>query len=123
MPGSSQCATCGAPLSHGAVEENCPACLLKLGLETAGTEPLQTRQSTDDPLRIGPYRILQRVGEGGMGVVYLAEQERPLQRRVALKVIKLGMESREILARFDTERQALARMDHANIASVFDAGV
>jgi len=71
---------------------------------------------------IGPYRLLQRVGEGGMGEVYEAEQERPVRRRVALKVIKRGMDTKEVIARFESERQALALMDHPNIAHVFDAG-
>ena len=72
--------------------------------------------------RIGPYKILQRVGEGGFGVVYMAEQERPIRRRVALKVIKPGMDSAQVVARFEAERQALAMMDHPSIAKVFDAG-
>src|SRR5262249_60629330 len=72
--------------------------------------------------RIGPYRLLQKLGEGGMGVVYDAEQERPVRRRVALKVIKPGMDSAQVVARFEAERQALALMDHANIARVLDAG-
>lgn len=74
------------------------------------------------PTRIGPYRILETIGEGGMGTVYLAEQEHPVRRRVALKVIKLGMDTKEVVARFEAERQALALMDHPNIAKVFDAG-
>ncbi|HMB70019.1 MAG TPA: serine/threonine-protein kinase, partial [bacterium] len=72
--------------------------------------------------RIGPYRPRDVLGEGGMGIVYLASQSEPLQRDVAIKVLKLGMDSQEILRRFDAERQALALMDHANIARVFDAG-
>lgn len=72
--------------------------------------------------RVGRYRILEKIGEGGMGVVYLAEQERPIRRRVALKIIKLGMDTREVVARFEAERQALAMMDHPNIARVLDAG-
>src|SRR5690349_5442188 len=64
--------------------------------------------------RIGPYKILQVIGEGGFGTVFLAEQERPVQRRVALKIIKLGMDTRQIVARFEAERQALAMMDHPN---------
>lgn len=71
---------------------------------------------------IGPYRVLRRVGEGGMGVVYEAEQTAPLSRRVALKLIKPGMDTREVVARFEAERQALALMDHPGIARVFDAG-
>jgi tetratricopeptide (TPR) repeat protein/serine/threonine protein kinase len=72
--------------------------------------------------RIGPYRLREPIGEGGMGVVYLAEQEEPLHRRVAVKVIKPGMDSRHVIARFEAERQALALMEHPNIARVLDAG-
>jgi serine/threonine protein kinase/WD40 repeat protein len=71
---------------------------------------------------IGPYKLLQQVGEGGFGVVYMAEQEKPVRRMVALKIIKPGMDSREVIARFESERQALALMDHPNIAKVLDAG-
>ncbi len=72
--------------------------------------------------RIGPYKLLQLMGEGGMGVVYLAEQERPVRRRVALKIIKPGMDTSQVIARFEAERQALALMDHQHIAKVLDAG-
>jgi hypothetical protein len=72
--------------------------------------------------RIGRYKLLQQIGESGCGVVYMAEQERPVRRRVALKVIKLGMDTRQVIARFEAERQALALMDHPNIAKVLDAG-
>ena len=82
----------------------------------------EDRAGTDAPERIGPYRILSRLGEGGMGEVYLAEQEAPLRRQVALKLIKLGMDTREVIRRFDSERQALALMDHSSIAKVHDAG-
>jgi len=71
---------------------------------------------------IGRYKLLQKIGEGGCGVVYMAEQEEPVRRRVALKVIKLGMDTRSVIARFEAERQALALMDHPNIAKVLDAG-
>ena len=71
---------------------------------------------------IGPYKLLQEIGEGGMGVVYMAEQSQPVRRTVALKIIKPGMDSRQVVARFEAERQALAMMDHPNIAHVFDAG-
>ena len=71
---------------------------------------------------IGRYKLLQKIGEGGCGVVYMAEQEEPVRRRVALKVIKLGMDTKEVIARFEAERQALALMDHPNIAKVHDAG-
>ena len=72
--------------------------------------------------QIGPYRLLQQIGEGGMGAVFMAEQERPVRRRVALKVIKPGMDSAQVLARFEAERQALALMEHPSIARVLDAG-
>ena len=72
--------------------------------------------------RIGPYKLLQQVGEGGFGVVWMGEQEHPVRRRVALKVIKLGMDTKEVVARFEQERQALAMMDRPNLAKVFDAG-
>ena len=81
---------------------------------------LQAEEQVGD--RIGPYRILQLLGEGGCGVVYMAEQEQPIRRRVALKIIKLGMDTKQVVARFEAERQALALMDHANICRVFDAG-
>jgi eukaryotic-like serine/threonine-protein kinase len=71
---------------------------------------------------IGPYHLLQKIGEGGMGEVWVAEQEKPIQRRVALKLIKAGMDTRQVIARFESERQALAMMDHPAIAKVFDAG-
>ena len=71
---------------------------------------------------IGRYKLLQQIGEGGCGVVYMAEQEEPVRRRVALKVIKLGMDTKQVIARFEAERQALALMDHPNIAKVLDAG-
>jgi serine/threonine protein kinase len=71
---------------------------------------------------IGPYKLLQQIGEGGFGVVFLAEQERPVKRRVALKVIKPGMDTRQVIVRFEAERQAVALMDHPNIAKVLDAG-
>ena len=71
---------------------------------------------------IGRYKLLEKIGEGGMAVVYMAQQERPIQRKVALKIIKMGMDTKEVIARFEVERQALAMMEHPNIAKVFDAG-
>lgn len=84
------------------------------------TLPLSVTEESGN--QIGPYKLLQQAGEGGMGVVYLAEQRHPVKRRVALKIIKAGMDSKQVIARFEAERQALAMMDHANIAKVFDAG-
>jgi non-specific serine/threonine protein kinase/serine/threonine-protein kinase len=72
--------------------------------------------------RIGRYKLLEQIGEGGFGVVWMAEQKEPVRRRVALKIIKLGMDTKEVVARFEAERQALAMMDHPHIASVFDGG-
>src|SRR5256714_3883503 len=71
---------------------------------------------------VGRYKLLQQIGEGGCGIVYMAEQEEPVRRRVALKVIKLGMDTKTVIARFEAERQALAMMDHQNIAKVLDGG-
>src|SRR6188768_1864384 len=71
---------------------------------------------------IGRYKLLEKIGEGGMGTIWLAEQREPVKRRVALKIIKLGMDTKQVIARFDAERQALALMDHPHIAKVFDAG-
>src|SRR5258705_1607472 len=71
---------------------------------------------------IGRYKLLEKIGEGGFGEVWMAEQREPIKRRVAFKIIKPGMDSRQIVARFEAERQALAMMEHANIAKVFDAG-
>jgi len=81
-----------------------------------------TTEDSDLPDYIAGYRILYKLGEGGMGEVFLAEQERPLRRRLALKIIKLGMNSKEVMARFESERQALAILNHPNIANIFDAG-
>ncbi|TWU22592.1 serine/threonine protein kinase [Bythopirellula polymerisocia] len=80
--------------------------------------PLAERPGVD----IGPYKLLEQIGEGGFGVVFLAEQTRPVRREVALKIVKAGMDTKEVIARFEAERQALAMMDHPNIAKVLDAG-
>ncbi len=88
----------------------------------AATMPQQTSVTAAPGMVIGPYKLLQQIGEGGMGVVYMAEQTEPVERRVAVKIIKPGMDSREVIARFESERQALAMMDHPNIAKVLDAG-
>ncbi len=95
----------------------------KLGnfLEPPGSPPPESPPDVAGT-RVGAYRILQRIGEGGFGVVYMAEQESPVRRKVALKIIKAGMDTRQVIARFEAERQALALMDHPNIARVFDGG-
>src|SRR5262245_28440222 len=94
-----------------------------LHLKHSGASPTFEMPLLDGPgAVIGPYRVMEQIGEGGMGVVFVAEQQQPVRRKVALKVIKPGMDSREVIARFEAERQALAIMDHPNIAKVFDAG-
>jgi serine/threonine protein kinase len=87
------------------------------GDETRAQPIVEHRSDT-----IGPYKLLQPLGEGGMGVVWLAEQTRPVRRQVAVKIIKAGMDTAQVVARFEAERQALARMDHPAIARVLDAG-
>src|SRR5450631_2259426 len=90
-------------------------------LEAAFTRTIGSSQP-DSGAVIGRYHLLQKIGEGGMGEVWLAEQKEPVRRRVAIKLIKAGMDTREVVARFEAERQALALMEHPNIAKVFDAG-
>ena len=93
------------------------------GTESSGATERLTGSPAEKPGdRIGRYKLLQQIVEGGCGVVYMAEQEEPVRRRVALKVIKLGMDTKQVVARFEAERQALALMDHPNIAKVLDAG-
>ena len=86
------------------------------------SDSLEMEIPPEEPTRIGPYRILERLGQGGMGVVYLAEQDRPVRRKVALKLIRPEMDTKDLLARFRSEQQALAMMNHAGIARVYDAG-
>src|SRR5262245_2314586 len=94
-----------------------PAAEVTAGI-TGDYEPV-----TEGPgARVGPYKLLQQIGAGGMGVVFMAEQAEPVRRTVALKIIKPGMDSRQVVARFEAERQALSMMDHPNIARVLDAG-
>ena len=102
-----------------------PDTLLATKAETARpTIKLDLDDAPDEAVgqTLGRYKLLERVGEGGCGVVYVAEQTEPVRRRVALKVIKLGMDTKQVVARFEAERQALAMMDHPNIAKVLDAG-
>ena len=90
-----------------------------LAFDIAAVDPSEDRRS---PERIGNFRLLQKVGEGGMGEVWEAEQERPVRRKVAFKLIKWGMDTKEVLARFESERQALALMNHPDIAKAYEAG-
>ena len=115
-----KCPQCGTELPPDAPGGHCPQCLLQLGLETGQSLVIPIAEKSGD--RIGRYKLLQQIGEGGCGIVYMAEQEEPVRRRVALKIIKLGMDTKKVIARFEAERQALALMDHPNIAKVLDAG-
>src|SRR5947209_4890751 len=148
MIADNTCKECGAVIPAESQGGCCPRCLLRLGLQEVwsaysgaeneeGQEGRQAsrqdsqsaKTSSPQPAiqyatgdRIGRYRLMQEIGHGGCGVVYMAEQEEPVRRKVALKVIKLGMDTRQVVARFEAERQALALMDHPNIAKVLDAG-
>jgi serine/threonine protein kinase len=131
MKEPSNCPVCGTPFVHGR-GGLCPACLLQAALGddhtlaqaagAGGTEQMPPVLSEQPGTRIGHYKLLEKIGEGGFGVVWMAEQEEPVRRRVALKIIKLGRDTREVVARLEAERQALAMMEHPNIASVFDGG-
>jgi eukaryotic-like serine/threonine-protein kinase len=120
------CPHCEADLGSGGVAGLCPECLIQgvfdssIGADDSTTQTIHITAPSDDDF--GRYQIVRPIGEGGMGTVYLAEQREPIRRRVALKVVKLGMDTGQVLARFAKERQALAMMDHPNIARIFDAG-
>src|SRR5262249_18979817 len=103
----------GTNAGWGAGEGRAPAMI-----GTVDDTPVAERPGT----LMGPYKLLEQIGEGGMGTVWLAEQTEPIQRRVAVKVVKQGMDSKQVLARFEAERQALALMDHPNIAKIHDGG-
>jgi serine/threonine protein kinase/tetratricopeptide (TPR) repeat protein len=122
------CPQCDEQLGSGDPAGLCPNCLIlgafpsSVGTDESGTETIGTATGAPGDDDFGRYRVLLPLGEGGMGTVYLAEQLEPIHRRVALKVVKLGMDTAQVLARFNNERQALAMMDHPNIAQIFDAG-
>jgi serine/threonine protein kinase/WD40 repeat protein len=125
------CPKCGVKLPADAPKGLCPSCLFREATSifekpssvSASREFALTATVIEEPGdKIGPYKLVEKIGEGGCGIVYLAEQEEPVRRRVALKVIKLGMDTKSVIARFEAEGQALALMDHPNIAKVFDAG-
>src|SRR3989475_1145254 len=139
MSTESICEVWGARLPPNAPAEPCPACLVRSALDPPqGHQPKQDASPTQPgegepttkliaPIEQGPgtmigrYKLLEKVGEGGFGTVYVAEQREPVKRRVALKIIKLGMDTKQVIARFEAERQALALMDHPNIAKVLEA--
>ncbi len=127
---SRTCPKCGAPLPRDAPKGLCPRCLFEQVRpeENTPTEAQSTLVVPQVTLSEGAgnlidrYKLLEQIGEGGFGSVWMAEQTEPVRRRVALKVIKLGMDTKQVVARFEAERQALAMMDHPNIARVFDGG-
>ena len=137
-PGFVRCRRCGAETADSTAGL-CPSCLVIAAAAalpgSSITDPdgrLVKQQrpggvtlwaGLERPEKIGPYRILETIGEGSMGIVYKAEQRQPVRRLVALKVVKLGMDTKEVIARFEAERQALAMMNHPNVARVYDAGV
>ena len=119
-----KCSQCGAPLTADVPGRLCLRCLLEFGLKPNAPDAcagsLEAAEETDP---FPGYQILEQIGEGGCGVVYRALQIEPLRREVAIKVIKLGLDTRSVINRFEAERQTLALMDHPNIARVFDAGI
>jgi serine/threonine protein kinase len=121
------CPQCGQELDSDPAGL-CPQCLIQgafdssLAVDTSRTQTIHTDTAVAADEDFARYHVLRTLGEGGMGTVYLAEQLQPIHRRVALKVVKLGMDTAQVLARFNNERQALAMMDHPNIARIFDAG-
>lgn len=129
MTHTDRCPDCGGALPPGRPGGFCPACLLRMcDVEPAAPDSIPGDTGTDalggecPGMRIGRYRLLEPIGEGGFGTVWMAEQTEPVRRKVALKITKLGMDTRHVVARFEAERQALALMDHPNIARVFDGG-
>ena len=116
-----QCEQCGAPLPPNALEGLCPFCVTQ-GLFGLFDEGEESEAYQEEIGSIGGYELLEEIGEGGFAIVYRAHQSGEVRREVALKVIKKGMDTRQVIARFEAERQAVAMMDHADIATVFDAG-
>jgi serine/threonine protein kinase/tetratricopeptide (TPR) repeat protein len=122
------CPQCGNELRAGDPAGLCPQCLIQgafdsaLGADEFRTQTVDAARAAASDDDFGRYQIVRPLGEGGMGTVYLAEQLEPIRRSVALKVVKLGMDTGQVLTRFANERQALAMMDHPNIARIFDAG-
>jgi tetratricopeptide (TPR) repeat protein len=122
------CPHCEAELGSGDPAGLCPKCLIQgafdssVGAHEFATQTIDAARAPTGDDDFGRYQIVRPLGQGGMGTVYLAEQREPIRRWVALKVVKLGMDTGEVLARFAKERQALAMMDHPNVARIFDAG-
>ncbi len=122
MTGENRCPHCGSKLPGDAPEGLCPRCLLQAGMGNDAPKTAHAPAIEGPGSQIGRYELLDLIGEGGMGLVYLAEQKEPIRRKVALKIVKLGMDTMQVVARFRAEQQTLAMLDHPNIAQVFDAG-
>ena len=130
MPAKRTCPRCGTALSSDALEGLCPTCVGRTAFASTDTAEITTETEVELARlkpeeigdQIGPYKLMEQIGQGGFGTVWVANQEKPVRRQVALKIIKLGMDTKEVIARFEQERQALAMMDHPHIAKVFDAG-
>lgn len=128
-----RCSCCGVKMPRNATGGHCQGCLLRLALESepegstleheAIFESRSEAPGVETGACIGRYRVCEKLGEGGCGLVFRAEQEEPFRREVALKILKPGLDSRQIIARFEAERQALALLEHPGIAKVFDGGV
>ena len=116
------CPECGGGVPEEAPDGLCPACLLRAVIEPSEEAPIDEVSADGAGLHFGNYTTLRILGEGGMGIVYLARQDHPIRREVALKVIKPGLDLKHVISRFEAERQALAMMDHPCIAHVYDAG-
>ena len=123
MAKENRCLKCGAQLPADAPEGLCPKCLMKGVMSKQDADVTLESPRIEGPgTMIGRYKLLELIGEGGMGLVYLAEQQEPIRRRAALKIVKLGMDTKQVIARFEAEKQMLALLDHPNIARVYDAG-
>src|SRR5215468_10360469 len=121
MQGSQICSRCGLELAGRMSQGLCSACLFQVMLEPEHEEQAP-RAAERLATPSGRYRLREIIGEGGFGTVHSAEQLEPVRRQVAVKILKPGMDSRRVIARFEAERQALALMEHPHIAHVFDAG-
>ena len=121
MKTAETCPGCGEPITVGVGLGFCPACIVSTTV-LAEAENTEEEEMDDGSEWIGPYRIERMLAEGGFGEVYLARQKKPIPRKVALKILKRGMDTRQVVARFKAEEQALALMDHKSIATVYDAG-
>lgn len=123
MAQEKKCLRCGVLIPADSPEGLCPRCLMKVAMGEDAKVTVESSAFIEGPgTTIGRYKLLQLIGEGGMGLVYLAEQQEPIRRKAALKIVKLGMDTKQVIARFEAEKQMLALLEHPNIARVYDAG-